>query len=324
MNLSRATLLVEASTLGFRPDVLEKVHRLLDILEAISQQEFLRDRLALKGGTALNLFLFELPRLSIDIDLNYIGATDRITMQSDREEIEKLIPAICRRLGLTVQTPKGEYALTSWPLRYESLLGGQDNVKVEINYIQRVPIWSPQRRDTRLVGSRQITDILVLDEHELAGGKLTALLARRTGRDLFDAHALLLRQNLDPERLRLAFVLYGGMNIEDWRKIRPGDIDKCIDDFATNLLPLLRQGSLMPPDEARQEWTIQLLEECRNALATVLPLTEKELHFLNRLNDEGEIEPEHITQDTDLADRLRLHPGLVWKALNVKKHRGLL
>ena len=151
----------------------------------------------------------------------------------------------------------------------QSLLGGQDNVKVEINYIQRVPIWSPQRRDTRLVGSRQITDILVLDEHELAGGKLAALLARRTGRDLFDAHALLLRQNLDPERLRLAFVLYGGMNIEDWRKIRPDDIDKCIDDFATNLLPLLRQGSLMPSDETRQEWTIQLLEECRNALPSL-------------------------------------------------------
>lgn len=324
MNLSRTTLLAEASALGFRPDVLEKVHRLLQILESINQQDFLRDRLALKGGTALNLFLFELPRLSVDIDLNYIGATDRQTMQSDRDEIEKLIPAICRRLGLTVQTPKREYALTSWPLRYESLLGGQDNVKVEINYIQRVPIWSPQRRETRLIGSRQIKEILVLDEHELAGGKLAALLARRTGRDLFDAHALLQQQNLDPERIRLAFVLYGGMNIEDWRTISPRDIDKCIDDFETNLLPLLRQSTLIPSNEARREWMIRLLEECRNALTAVLPLTATEFHFLNRLNDEGEIEPEHITQDRELADRLRLHPGLVWKALNVKKHRGNL
>jgi predicted nucleotidyltransferase component of viral defense system len=206
MNLSKEQLAEESKATGFRADVLEKVHCLLDLLEAINLDEFLRDRLALKGGTALNLFVFELPRLSVDIDLNYIGAADRETMLADRAEIEQLVPALSRRLGFTIQTPKREYALTSWSLRYESVLGGQDNVKVELNFVQRVPIWDPQRRDTCLVGTRKVTGILVLDEHELAGGKLAALLARRTGRDLFDGHALLRKRDLDPVRLRLAFV----------------------------------------------------------------------------------------------------------------------
>ena len=70
MNLSKEMLEAEAGITGFRPEVFEKVHHLLNLLEAINQEEFLRDRLALKGGTALNLFLFDLPRLSVDIDLN--------------------------------------------------------------------------------------------------------------------------------------------------------------------------------------------------------------------------------------------------------------
>ena len=68
-----------AAALGFRPDSLEKVFRLLSLLEALRSNAFLRPRIALKGGTALNLFFFEVPRLSVDIDLNlnYIGSGDR-------------------------------------------------------------------------------------------------------------------------------------------------------------------------------------------------------------------------------------------------------
>jgi predicted nucleotidyltransferase component of viral defense system len=322
MSLSKETLLSEASATGFRPDVLEKVHYLLDLLEVMNENEFLRDRLALKGGTALNLFIFELPRLSVDIDLNYVGAADKETMLVDREEIERLLPALSRRVGLYVQTPRREYALTSWALRYESVLGGADHVKAEINFVQRVPLWPPVRLKTCLVGTRQISDILVLDEHELAGGKLAALLARRTGRDLFDAHALLTKRSLEPERLRLAFVLYGGMNIEDWRKMATSDIDKAVNDLDRNLMPLLRQEALDTLRATSDYRGEQLARECREALAAVLPLTEMEVRFLNRLNDEGEIEPEHLSADSDLSERIRCHPGLIWKAVNVKKHRA--
>lgn len=52
--------------------MIEKVLHLLRLLQAMNTHPFLKGKWVLKGGTALNLFLFNLPRLSVDIDLNYI------------------------------------------------------------------------------------------------------------------------------------------------------------------------------------------------------------------------------------------------------------
>lgn len=69
MNPSIEKLEAEAEATGFRVDMLEKVVRLLGVLESVRDHPFLKGKLALKGGTALNLFVFDVPRLSIDIDL---------------------------------------------------------------------------------------------------------------------------------------------------------------------------------------------------------------------------------------------------------------
>lgn len=323
MRLSRQSLEAESAATGFRPDVLEKVFLLLDLLEAINQNPETAGKFALKGGTALNLFLFDVPRLSVDIDLNYIGAEDRETTIQERPELERTIGLMARRLGLTPQTPRHEHAGTTWSFRYASALGQSDNIKVDLLYMYRVPLWNPVRQDSRLVGSRQVKDILLLDEYELAAGKLAALLGRRTSRDLFDAHELLLRRNLEAEKLRLGFVLYGGMNIEDWRKISIADVDKAAQDLDTYLLPLLRAEVIDSLGEPRSAWGERLLNECRAALSIVLPLRDNERAFLDRLLDKGEIEPELLTDDAELIARAKRHPDLLWKALNVRKHYGL-
>ena len=84
MKISAEKLAIEAASAGFRPEVLEKVAQLLGLLEALESHPFLKGKLALKGGTALNLFIFDVPRLSVDIDLNYVGAEERETMLSQR------------------------------------------------------------------------------------------------------------------------------------------------------------------------------------------------------------------------------------------------
>ena len=99
MKVSRERLLSESQVTGFRPEVLEKVIQLLNLLEGFNRHPFLKDRLTLKGGTALNLFVFDLPRLSVDIDLNYIGAVDRETMMVERPKIEQAVHAVCSREG---------------------------------------------------------------------------------------------------------------------------------------------------------------------------------------------------------------------------------
>ena len=81
----------EKTNSGYRQEIIEKVVWLIELLNAIASDSYLSTRFALKGGTALNLFHFDLPRLSVDADLNYIGAVDRSTMLEERPEIENRI-----------------------------------------------------------------------------------------------------------------------------------------------------------------------------------------------------------------------------------------
>lgn len=324
MRVSREKLLAEAAATGFRPEILEKVILLLQLLEGVNRHPFLAGKLALKGGTALNLFLFDLPRLSVDIDLNYVGAEARETMLAERLQVVESITAICRREGLTVRTKLDGHAGISWHLRYDSALGQQGNLKIDLNFMFRVPLWPVVRQDSRAIGSYQAHGIAVMDLHELAAGKLAALLSRHTSRDLFDAYELLVRglpdQTFIQERLRLAFVIYGAINREDWRSIGLETLDLATQDLETYLVPLLREDVLTSLGSAGVRGR-HLVDACRQALAAVLPLTTQEQAFLDRLLESGEIEPALLTQDTDLADRIRRHPGLAWKALNVRDYK---
>lgn len=81
INLSQKNVVKIAKETNFIKDNVEKVMRLADILEFVFTSKW-KDKLALKGGTAINLFYRELPRLSVDIDLDYIGDT--------KEEMEKI------------------------------------------------------------------------------------------------------------------------------------------------------------------------------------------------------------------------------------------
>ena len=95
MRISREELLAQSTATGFRAEMLERVVYLLGLLENFSNHPYLKGRWALKGGTALNLFVLDLPRLSVDIDLNYVGAAERETMLSERPKFEEAIRGRC-------------------------------------------------------------------------------------------------------------------------------------------------------------------------------------------------------------------------------------
>ena len=64
MNLTPQAMAKEVAQTGFGAEPLEKVFRLMALLDALGSHPFLKPRIALKGGTALNLFHFQVPRLS--------------------------------------------------------------------------------------------------------------------------------------------------------------------------------------------------------------------------------------------------------------------
>jgi len=187
----------------------------------------------------------------------------------------------------------------------------------------RQPLWNLQSLASQTLGDFRAKNIPVLDLHELAAGKLAALFARHQGRDLFDAHQLLRNTKLDPKRLRPAFVVYGALNRKDWRTISVNDINFEVDEIKQMLTPVLHgniagYGKIDVPDFAQR-----LVEECRDELSVVFPLSVKEMEFLDRILTKGQIEPSLITEDVELQTRILRHPMLLWKAVNVRNHFGL-
>lgn len=136
-------------------------------------------------------------------------------MLAERPKVEHAVQAVFAREGFTVRRMPEEHAGGKWSLRYENAPCRSGNLEVDINFMFRVPLWPVTTRDSHPIGTWQATGISVLDHHELAAGKLAALLARRQARDLFDSHRILRMDDLDPHRLRIGFVVYGAMNRKD-------------------------------------------------------------------------------------------------------------
>lgn len=317
--LSREQLQALAAGAGYPVESYEKVYTLVRLLDGLRAHPFLRTRLALKGGTALNLFVLDLPRLSVDIDLNYIGAADRATMLAERRRVEQALEQVFGRLGLTVKKAPSEHAGGKWRLSYTTALGRSGTLEVDLNFMLRVPLWTPVARDSHEIGEQVAKQVLVLDEHELAAGKLAALVARSASRDLFDARELLRRGTLDLTRLRLAFVVYGGINREDWRSITVDNITTTVADTDSQLVPMLRED-VRPARKHLSEWTASLIQDTRDLMGALLPLEATEVEFLEKLNGAGEIDPAILTDDPALQALIRSHPGLLWKAQNVRQH----
>jgi len=255
----------------------------------------------------------------VDIDLNYIGSVERESMLQERPLVEEAVQAVCRREGFAVRRQPPEHAGGKWLLRYESGLGQGGNLEVDLNFMFREPLFSPVRMDSRLlIGSSRLDGVPVLDIHELAAGKLGALLSRQASRDLFDVHLLLRQHELDIQKLRLAFVVYGAMNRKDWRTVSLDDVNFDTREFESQLVPVLREA--LAEDMNLQEWTGVLVDECRQALRTLLPLSEKEIEFLAKINEQGKITPDLLTADRSMQEKITRHPLLKWKAQNVREY----
>jgi len=322
MKFSSSEILTVAESTGFKIEMVEKVLHLLNLLNALNSHPFLKGKWVLKGGTALNMFILDFPRLSVDIDLNYIGTVNREEMLADRPRTEQAVQAVFSREGFNIKRVPNEHAGGKWRLSYQSFNGQSGNIEVDLNFMFRQPLWDIRFADSYPLGNFQARNIPVLDLHELAAGKLAALLARRQARDLFDSHRILKMDDLERNRLRIAFVVYGGMNRKDWRTVSIKEVDFDTAELGRQLIPALHVRTIQEKGSP-VEYGTKLVEECKKALSGVLPFTDAEREFLDLLLDKGEIDSTILTADTKLQEHIQKQPLLEWKALNVQRHKGL-
>ena len=129
---NRRELDVKAHEYGFNRDTFEKVLRLRTILEFLNTHEYMYEHLMLKGGTAINLTVFNLPRLSVDIDLDFVPNLTREETIDERERLTEILKKtiwkglwqrnINRSYSLRIQRLLSDYEIILW--RYGNVNDG--------------------------------------------------------------------------------------------------------------------------------------------------------------------------------------------------------
>jgi predicted nucleotidyltransferase component of viral defense system len=162
---------------------------------------------ALKGGTAINLFLRHMPRLSVDIDLTYVPVADRATSLKEIDAgMKRIAGQVMKGLGARVNasSPKGESGITKLIVR-----ANDTQIKIEVTPVLRGCVYEPQIRQVSppVEDEFGFAEMPVVSFPDLYGGKLVAALDRQHPRDLFDVRDLLAHEGVD-NKLRNAFIVY--------------------------------------------------------------------------------------------------------------------
>lgn len=189
--------------------ILEKYRAQVDLLLTILPHVAKEHNLALKGGTAINLFEREMPRLSVDIDLTYVnGDEDRATalrnISDTLDRIQNRILSAVPEISLTrVPTGQGEDAKLNCQTK-------EAHVKIEVNTITRGIIYPERLMEVKEIVQnefKKFAAMYVVSHGELYGGKICAALDRQHPRDLFDIHLLLQNEGIT-EEIRLGFITF--------------------------------------------------------------------------------------------------------------------
>ena len=310
-NADRKYYLKLSEKTGFHKDVIEKVHRLITILEFINSNAFLKERLVLKGGTALNLTIFNLPRLSVDIDLDFQSYDSREKVLEERVEVKKLIYEYLEREGYNIsQKSKDHFALGSIVAGFHNNAGNYDNIKIEINYSLRHHI-SPtvmRKMNTDLFG--QFGEVRTLDGIELLASKTAALFNRLAARDFYDLYNVKkfgILSEKEYDSYCRAVVFYGSIS---------GDASKLnfspnrLDEFQKrkvdqDLSPMLVKNERFELDYAKSE--------VKEFIASSIVLTSKHKRYLEQFA-KGNYEPELLFSGKELKN-IKEHPMAIWKTM---------
>ncbi|MFU8859649.1 MAG: nucleotidyl transferase AbiEii/AbiGii toxin family protein [Cyclonatronaceae bacterium] len=181
----------------------KQVDLLLNILPIVSKIE----DFALKGGTAINLFVQDFPRLSVDIDLAYLPVQDR---ETTLERIDSHLKEIGVRCQQYLPGAEMNYKVKQG-LSYGLVVNRKEIVvKIEPNSTMRGSVFPantlPLAKNVEKMFERTM-EIRTLSVEDLYGGKLCAALDRQHPRDLFDVYHLYKNKGIT-DRIRQAFIVY--------------------------------------------------------------------------------------------------------------------
>jgi hypothetical protein len=316
MNVSLEYLQRCSVQTGYQVPPLEKIVRLGDMAGDVARHPLLGRVLALKGGTALNLCFGPPKRLSVDLDFNYTGHRDREKMLVDRQRVEQAVAELARRKGYRVQLSRNALAGRKFFLVYRSVLGPEERLEVDLNFLFRVPIAGTSKRELWQPGELDRPEVRMISLQEILIGKMLAMLARGAARDVWDLANL-------PEP---ANDVRGLPSFRAWFIALSAILHHPLITYTVNRLEglvteraVVEQLALLlsvdtPPradDPIKQAWA---------EISEFLKLKPNEASYIASI-ERGEVRPEMLfMDDPEAAQRLAEHPAILWKVANVREH----
>lgn len=186
----------------FRDQYQAQVRLLMRLIPIVAREACF----ALKGGTAINLFVRNLPRLSVDIDLMYLPVNERPEALADIDAAMKRIKtaALAELPGARVTENVHDGAI----LRLLVIAEGTQ-VKIEVSPVLHGVVHEPSTISVTEAVEEAFgfAETSVVSFEDLFAGKLVAALDRQHPRDLFDVQGLLAHEGLSDD-LREAFIVY--------------------------------------------------------------------------------------------------------------------
>lgn len=307
---NRLLLGKQAKELGFVRDTYEKICRLTEVLAFFEKDDLLGRSLALKGGTAINLTIFDLPRLSVDIDLDFSENISRDEMMVVRSKINDRIDKYMTANSYSLSSKSIHYhALDSFVYEYNNAAGMQDNVKVEINYMLRCHVLPIEHRLFESIFEPVGISILSVAPIEIFASKIVALLNRTAPRDLYDIHNLVksgLFGESEKSLLRKCVVFYSAIGSDLASGEFPLDNIGQVTQkrIKTDLYPVLRSSEKFDLSETKSEVKLWL--------ESLLRLENDEQIFLDSFRKK-EFRPELLFASDEILERIRNHPMALWK-----------
>ena len=263
------------------------------------------DTFALKGGTAINLFVRDMPRLSIDLDLVFAEHT------LPREEaLRRINEAIRQSVARLKKQGFEPHAPVSADAGETKLLvrQGAIEVKIEVNFVMRGTV-HPVRMASLTPNARETLqadlEIPVVSLEDMYGGKLVAAMDRQHPRDLFDIVQLFAHEGITAG-IRRAFVVYLASHNRPVHEVMFPSLRDIRQEFQHNFIGMTAEPAELDALLAARERMVQELQQ---------GLTADERRFLLSL---VAAEPEWSLLGVSHLEEL---PGLRWKLQNLERLR---
>lgn len=290
---------------------IEKVMRLSNILNDLNNQPEFGGKLLLKGGTAINLLVFDLPRLSVDLDLDFYKNVSKEDMLSEREQINKALDNYFTENGYR-KTERSNFTLDSFSLHYNTVTGSGDKIKIDINYHNRSHIFKPEVKSIEfpfIKDNKASFAVNYVNPIELFAGKIKAFYERCKPRDIYDLFSLASSDVLTGkgvrDLLRKSVVFYSSLGNPENKDMLKADPKRSIENVSfteikQQLFPMMHTNSGKYPIQ-------EINNKVADFVSSLMKLEPSEELYLANFY-EGKYKPDLLFSDKEILHNIQDHP----------------